>query len=79
MNRLFRIYRQVLCAVHYLAELPVPISHGDIKPHNILVGERDLVKLMTLAAQLYQKKFTFVPEKMAGLCCIRPQKVLQRR
>ncbi|URU71690.1 protein kinase (plasmid) [Escherichia coli] len=45
MNGLFRIYRQVLCAVHYLAELPVPISHGDIKPHNILVGERDLVKL----------------------------------
>ncbi|MCV5433599.1 protein kinase, partial [Escherichia coli] len=42
---MFRIYRQVLCAVHYLAELPVPISHGDIKPHNILVGERDLVKL----------------------------------
>ena len=27
----------------------------------------------TLAAQLYQKKFTFVPVKMAGLCCIRPQ------
>ncbi|MFW8363454.1 serine/threonine protein kinase, partial [Klebsiella pneumoniae] len=32
-ERLFRIYRQVLCAVHYLSELPVPISHGDIKPH----------------------------------------------
>ncbi|HCT9094617.1 TPA: serine/threonine protein kinase [Serratia liquefaciens] len=44
-ERLFRIYRQVLLAVHYLAELPMPISHGDIKPHNILVGERDLVKL----------------------------------
>lgn len=44
-ERLFKIYRQVLCAVQYLAELPIPISHGDIKPHNILVGERDLVKL----------------------------------
>jgi len=44
-ERLFKIYRQVLCAVQYLAELAVPISHGDIKPHNILVGERDLVKL----------------------------------
>lgn len=44
-ERLFKIYRQVLCAVLYLAELPLPISHGDIKPHNILVGERDIVKL----------------------------------
>ena len=44
-ERLFKIYRQVLNAVQYLAELPLPISHGDIKPHNILVGERDLVKL----------------------------------
>ena len=44
-ERLFKIYRQVLLAVQYLAELPVPISHGDIKPHNILVGEHDLVKL----------------------------------
>ena len=44
-ERLFKIYHQVLCAIHYLAELPVPISHGDIKPHNILVGECDLVKL----------------------------------
>ena len=44
-ERLFKIYHQVLCAVQYLAELSVPISHGDIKPHNILVGERDLVKL----------------------------------
>ncbi len=38
------------------------------KPHNILVGERDLVKLTDFGAQLYQKKFTFVPVKMAGLC-----------
>lgn len=44
-ERLFSIYRQVLDAVHYLANLSVPISHGDIKPHNILVGEQDLVKL----------------------------------
>jgi serine/threonine protein kinase len=44
-ERLFKIFRQVLCAVQYLAELTVPISHGDIKPHNILVGERDLIKL----------------------------------
>ncbi|MCO1333161.1 serine/threonine protein kinase [Microbulbifer sp. OS29] len=44
-ERLFKIYRQVLCAVSYLANLPTPISHGDIKPHNILIGERDLVKL----------------------------------
>ncbi len=44
-ERLFKIYHQVLYAVQFLAELPVPISHGDIKPHNILVGERDLVKL----------------------------------
>jgi serine/threonine protein kinase len=44
-ERLFKIYRQVLSAVKYLAELEIPISHGDIKPHNILVGEGDLVKL----------------------------------
>lgn len=44
-KRLFQIYRQVLVAVQYLALLPTPLSHGDIKPHNILVGERDLVKL----------------------------------
>lgn len=44
-ERLLNIYSQVLKAVRYLAELSPPISHGDIKPHNILVGERDLVKL----------------------------------
>lgn len=44
-ERLLGIYSQVLEAVSYLAELPIPISHGDIKPHNILIGERDLVKL----------------------------------
>lgn len=44
-ERLFFIYEQVLDAVGYLATLPTPISHGDIKPHNILVGTGDLVKL----------------------------------
>lgn len=42
---LFGIYAQVLDAVGFLATLPTPISHGDIKPHNILVGAGDLVKL----------------------------------
>lgn len=44
-ERIFKIYRQVLDAIHYLAELEIPISHGDIKPHNILIGDNDLVKL----------------------------------
>lgn len=44
-ERLFGIYSQVLEAVGYLAALPTPISHGDIKPHNILIGAGDLVKL----------------------------------
>lgn len=44
-ERLFKIYAQVLDAVEYLASLAAPISHGDIKPHNILVGAGDLVKL----------------------------------
>lgn len=44
-ERLFNIYAQVLDAVGFLAALPTPISHGDIKPHNILVGAGDLVKL----------------------------------
>ena len=44
-ERLLGIYSQVLEAVRYLTELSTPISHGDIKPHNILIGERDLVKL----------------------------------
>jgi len=44
-ERLFKIYTQVLDAVDYLSNLEKPISHGDIKPHNILVGQDDLVKL----------------------------------
>lgn len=44
-ERLFGIYAQVLEAIGFLAALPTPISHGDIKPHNILVGVGDLVKL----------------------------------
>jgi len=44
-NRLFNIYSQVLDAVAFLANLEKPISHGDIKPHNILIGQDDLVKL----------------------------------
>lgn len=44
-ERLFSIYDQVLEAVDFLARQATPISHGDIKPHNILVGAGDLVKL----------------------------------
>lgn len=44
-QRLFNIYGQVLDAVDFLASLDPPVSHGDIKPHNILVGQSDLVKL----------------------------------
>lgn len=44
-KRLFNIYEQVLAAVEHLGALEVPVSHGDIKPHNILVGQDDLVKL----------------------------------
>lgn len=44
-ERLFNIYDQVLEAVDFLACQSPPISHGDIKPHNILVGAGDLVKL----------------------------------
>ena len=43
--RLFHIYDQVLEAIDFLASQSTPISHGDIKPHNILVGANDLVKL----------------------------------
>ncbi len=44
-NRLFNIYEQVLSAIEFLSNRDQPISHGDIKPHNILIGQDDLVKL----------------------------------
>lgn len=44
-DRLFNIYAQVLEAVAYLGSLEHPVSHGDIKPHNILIGQGDHVKL----------------------------------
>jgi serine/threonine-protein kinase len=44
-ERLLNIFDQVLQAVSHLAGLDPPISHGDIKPHNILIGQGDLAKL----------------------------------
>ena len=44
-ERLFNIFDQVLAALEFLAALSPPVSHGDIKPHNILIGAADLVKL----------------------------------
>lgn len=44
-ERLFGVFDQVLAAVQFLANAVPPISHGDIKPHNILVGAGDLIKL----------------------------------
>ena len=44
-DRLFKIYDQVLEGVIFLGELENPVSHGDIKPHNILIGQDDHVKL----------------------------------
>jgi len=44
-DRLFAIYAQVLDAVAFLAGLAKPVSHGDIKRHNILIGQHDQVKL----------------------------------
>jgi len=44
-ERLLNIFSQVLNAVGHLASLAPPVSHGDIKPHNILIGQGDLVKL----------------------------------
>ena len=44
-ERLLNIFSQVLNAVGHLASLDPPVSHGDIKPHNILIGQGDLVKL----------------------------------
>ncbi len=44
-ERLLNIFSQVLNAVGHLASLSPPVSHGDIKPHNILIGQGDLIKL----------------------------------
>lgn len=44
-ERLLNIFSQVLNAVGHLASLSPPVSHGDIKPHNILIGHGDLIKL----------------------------------
>ncbi len=56
-ERLFNIYEQVLGAVEYLANLPKPVSHGDIKPHNILVGQGDLVKLTDFGSSALPEDF----------------------
>ena len=56
-ERLFNIYDQVLDAVEYLTTLPKPISHGDIKPHNILVGLGDQVKLTDFGSSALPEDF----------------------
>ncbi|WPL16540.1 Serine/threonine-protein kinase PrkC [Thiorhodovibrio winogradskyi] len=56
-ERLFNIYEQVLDAVNYLATLSKPISHGDIKPHNILVGQADQVKLTDFGSSALPEDF----------------------
>ncbi|CAH6846867.1 Non-specific serine/threonine protein kinase [Vibrio chagasii] len=53
----FNIYEQVLKAVDYLSQLEPPISHGDIKPHNILVGDDNLVKLTDFGSSALPLEF----------------------
>lgn len=53
----FYIYEQVLEAVDYLSNLIPPISHGDIKPHNILIGDDDLVKLTDFGSSALPLEF----------------------
>lgn len=53
----FHIYEQVLDAVEYLSDLVPPISHGDIKPHNILIGQNDLVKLTDFGSSALPLEF----------------------
>jgi len=43
-KQIFDIYGQILQGVKYLADLETPVSHGDLKPHNILVSD-GLVKI----------------------------------
>ena len=43
-KQIFAIYEQILLGVKHLADLDVPVSHGDLKPHNILISG-DQVKL----------------------------------
>ncbi len=43
-KQVFEIYEQILLGVKHLASLEKPVSHGDLKPHNILVSG-DQVKI----------------------------------
>lgn len=43
-KQIFQIYEQILLGVKHLSELEKPVSHGDLKPHNILISG-DQVKL----------------------------------
>lgn len=53
----FNVFEQVLDAVEYLSNLVPPISHGDIKPHNILIGQNDLVKLTDFGSSALPLEF----------------------
>tara|TARA_R110000764_G_scaffold20693_2_gene52967 strand:- start:8564 stop:10036 length:1473 start_codon:yes stop_codon:yes gene_type:complete len=37
-KQVFEIYEQILQGVKHLASLETPVSHGDLKPHNILIS-----------------------------------------
>jgi serine/threonine protein kinase len=43
-KQIFAVYEQILLGVKHLADLEKPVSHGDLKPHNILISG-DQVKL----------------------------------
>ncbi|MFT6906674.1 MAG: serine/threonine protein kinase [Oleiphilaceae bacterium] len=53
----FHIYEQVLDAIDYLSSLVPPVSHGDIKPHNILIGHDDLVKVTDFGSSALPLEF----------------------